>query len=133
MPKNSTADAIAVLLILGAPAAASAAPAVSGPICRLEGRVLSVEERVVVRDADWAASWAIAPATSYTDVKVAVLRFNDTNDCMAFPDVFQLAPGETAPTQGACIAARSAFSGDEFRIGTWLSDIREIDCDQPPG
>jgi hypothetical protein len=42
--------------------------------------------------------------------------------------VYQLRNSKQSSKIGKCIEAKSQFSGDEFYIGQWLFDIKEIEA-----
>ena len=119
-------------LLLCLPVPAIAAPAPTGQTCLIRGEVLDVSVREVARDSDWARSWGVSETVTYTDVTIRPMEVSHLEDgfspsCTGEPQTFQV-EGE-APTVGACITAVALFSGDEFRIGTWLTGIEGASCD----
>lgn len=112
---------------------ALAAPAQTGKTCLIRGEVIGVSEREVARHRSWAKSWGIPRTTRYTDLTIRPIEIAHLQDgfdpsCSGEVQTFQLGEG-AAPEVGACISATAKFSGDEFRIGTWLTEIRPADCD----
>lgn len=106
--------------------------------CDLTGEVSSVEERVVERDAGWAESWGIAKTKGYIDVTVKPFSVTHKEgrapkSCTGDLQTFQLLPGklwyaENPLKKGDCIRASARFSGDEFAIGTWLTNVSKVAC-----
>jgi hypothetical protein len=110
-----------------------AAPAQERQTCLIRGEVVAVSEREVARDPDWADAWGVPRTTRYTDVTIRPFEVSHLQDgfdpsCSGEVQAFQLGEG-AAPEAGACVSATARFSGDEFRIGTWLTEIRPSDCD----
>jgi len=115
---------------LGGPALA--APALTGKTCLIRGEVLEVAEREVTRETGWARSWGVPETISYTDVTMRPTEVSHLEDgfspsCTGETQTFQV-DGEP-PRVGVCVRASAVFSGDEFRIGTWLTGIEEAPCD----
>lgn len=113
-------------------APALAAPALTGQTCLIRGEVVKVATREVSRDPDWARSWSVPGTVSYTDVTIRPVEVSHLEDgfdpsCSGEVQTFQLDEG-AAPEVGACVSATARFSGDEFRIGAWLTGIRSVDC-----
>jgi hypothetical protein len=110
-----------------------AAPALTGHTCQIRGEVVDVSTRQVRRDPDWARSWGISRTTHYTDVTIRPIEVSHLEDgfdasCSGEVQTFQLGD-EAAPETGSCITATARSGGDEFRNGTWLTEIRPADCD----
>lgn len=121
-----------VPLLLSLPAPLIAAPAPTGQTCLIRGEVLDVSARDVARDPDWARSFGVSETVVYTDVTIRPVEISQLADgfspsCIGETQTFQL-DGE-APPVGACIRATAIFSGDEFRIGTWLTGVEPAPCD----
>lgn len=121
-----------VPLLLSLPAPLIAAPAPTGQTCLIRGEVLDVSARDVARDPDWARSFGVSETVIYTDVTIRPVEISQLADgfspsCIGETQTFQL-DGE-APPVGACIRATAIFSGDEFRIGTWLTGVEPAPCD----
>ena len=119
-------------LLLSLPAPALAAPALTGQTCLIRGEVLDVSAREVARDPDWARSFGVPETVTYTDVTVRPMEVSHLEDgfspsCTGGAQTFQV-EGD-APRVGACLRASAIFSGDEFRIGTWLTGIEPATCD----
>jgi hypothetical protein len=109
-----------------------AAPAPTGHTCLIRGEVLDVAVREVSRDPNWARSWGVSETITYTDVTIRPVEVSHLDDgfglsCTGEVQTFQI-DGETPPV-GACIRATAIFSGDEFRIGTWLTGVDPAPCD----
>ena len=126
-----------LLIVLGSilitPQAVTAAPARPHQGCDLVGEILKIEERVVEREASWAESWGIAKTKSYTDVTIN--PFSITHEggdlpksCTGEVQTFQLPQENDGLQKGDCIRANARFSGDEFSIGTWLTNISKVAC-----
>ena len=121
-----------LLLLLGLPGQGLAAPAPTGQTCLIRGEVVEVSVREVSRDQDWARGWGISPITLYTDVTIRPIKVSHLEDgfnpsCTGEVQTFQV--DGNAPEVGACIRASAVFSGDEFRIGTWLTGVEDVPCD----
>lgn len=121
-----------VVLVLSA-TPALAAPALTGQTCLIRGEVLDVSAREVARDPDWARSWGVPDTASYTDVTIRPIEVSHLEDgfdasCSGEVQTFQLGD-EATPQIGSCIRATARSGGDEFRNGTWLTEIRPADCD----
>ncbi|PTX52655.1 hypothetical protein IQ03_03889 [Gemmobacter caeni] len=121
-----------ITLLLSLPAPLLAAPAPTGQTCLIRGEVLDVSARDVARDPDWARSFGVSETVIYTDVTIRPVEISQLADgfspsCIGETQTFQL-DGE-APPVGACIRATAIFSGDEFRIGTWLTGVEPAPCD----
>ncbi|MCA9774772.1 MAG: hypothetical protein KC466_20295 [Myxococcales bacterium] len=109
-----------------------AAPAPTGQTCLIRGEVLDVAVREFSRDPDWARSFGVTETVPYTDVTILPIELSQMADgfspsCTGEVQTFQI-DGE-APPVGACIRATAIFSGDEFRIGTWLTGVEPAPCD----
>ena len=120
---------VIVLVLSGVPALA--APAPTGQTCLIRGEVLEVSARAVARDPDWARSFGVAETVTYTDVTIRPIEVSHLEDgfspsCTGETQTFQV-DGEV-PSVGACIRAEAVFSGDEFRIGTWLTGVEPSPC-----
>lgn len=110
-----------------------AAPAQERQTCLVRGEVTSVSQREVARDPGWADAWGAPQTTRYTDVTIRPFEVFHLDDgigpsCSGGEQDFQLDDG-AAPKVGACVSATARFSGDEFRIGTWLAGISVSSCD----
>lgn len=119
-----------VIVLSGTPTLA--APAQTGQTCLIRGEVLEVSERAVARDPDWAGSWGIPRTTRYTDLTIRPIEIAHLQDgvdpsCSGEVQIFQLGEG-AAPEVGTCVSATARFSGDEFRIGTWVTGISPAPC-----
>jgi hypothetical protein len=120
------------LIMAFSPAALSAAPAMTGKTCLIRGEVTETSQREVTRHAGWARSWGIARTTRYTDVTIRPFEVSHLEDgidpsCTGRTQTFQV--DGIPPKVGACVSATARFSGDEFRIGTWLAGISVSSCD----
>ena len=109
-----------------------AAPAQERQTCLIRGEVVAVSDREVRRDPDWADTWGVPRTTLYTDVTIRPFEVSHLDDgvgpsCTGEEQAFPLNEG-AAPGIGACVSAIARFSGDEFRIGTWLTEIRPAAC-----
>lgn len=110
-----------------------AAPAQTGQTCLIRGEVVAVSEREVARDPDWANRWGIPRKTRYTDVTIRPIEVSHLEggfgaSCGEEVQTFQLGD-EAAPETGSCITATARSGGDEFRVGTWITEIRPAACD----
>lgn len=110
-----------------------AAPAQDRQTCLIRGEVIAVAQREVARDPGWADSWDVPRTALYTDVTIRPFEVSHLEDgvghsCTGKEQAFQLDEG-AAPEVGACVSATARFSGDEFRIGTWLTEISPFACD----
>lgn len=110
-----------------------AAPAPEHQTCLIRGEVTTVSQREVARDPDWADAWGAPRTALYTDVTIRPFEVTHLEDgagpsCTGEEQAFQLDEG-AAPEVGACVFATARFSGDEFRIGTWLTQISTAPCD----
>ncbi len=119
-------------LLLSLPAPLLAAPAPTGHTCLIRGEVQEISTREVDRDPDGARSWGVPETITYTDVTIRPVDVSHLDDgfspsCSGEVQTFQV-DGE-APPVGACIRATAVFSGDEFRIGTWLTGVEPAPCD----
>ena len=120
-------------LVLITPQAVTAAPAAPHQGCELVGEVLKIEERVVERDASWAESWGIANTKRYTDVTLKPYSVTHEEgilpkSCTGEVQTFQLPQQSDSLQKGDCIGANARFSGDEFSIGTWLTNVSKVAC-----
>lgn len=120
------------LMMAFSPASLPAAPAMTGKTCLIRGEVTETSQREVTRHAGWARSWGIPRKTRYTDVTIRPLEVSHLEDgidpsCTGRTQTFQV--DGAPPKVGACVSATARFSGDEFRIGTWLTEIRPAACD----
>ena len=59
-------------------------------------------------------------------IEVSHLEDGFNLSCTGETQTFQV--DGAPPPVGACISASAVFSGDEFRIGTWLTGIEEAFC-----
>lgn len=118
-------------VLVGTPALA--APAQERQTCLIRGEVVAVSYREVRRDPDWADAWDVPRITRYLDVTIRPFEVSHLEDgagpsCAGEEQVFQLDEG-AAPEVGACLSGIARFSGDEFRIGTWITGISPAPCD----
>lgn len=121
----------AVVLVLSG-GSALAAPALTGQTCLIRGEVQDVLTRELPRDPDWARSWGLSRTARYTDVIIRPIEVSHLEDglspsCTGEIQTFQI--DAEAPSVGACLRATAVFSGDEFRIGTWLTGVEPAPCD----
>ena len=130
---SSSCLPIVLGLILITPQAVTAAPAAPHQGCELVGGVLKIEERVVERDAGWAESWGTQKTKRYTDVTLEPYSVTHEEgklpkSCTGEVQTFQLPQENDSLQKGDCIRANARFSGDEFAIGTWLTNISKVAC-----
>lgn len=121
---------VVVFVLSGMPVLTS--PALTGQTCLIRGEVVKVAAREVLRDPGWARSWGVQDKTTYTDVTIRPIKVSHLEDgfspsCTGDIQTFQINTG-TAPLIGSCVTATAMFSGDEFRIGTWLTEVEPAPC-----
>ncbi len=137
------------LLFIGLAAPFSIAPASAAPLppsdtCRITGVLKAAAVRTEQRNKSWAASWGLASSITYLDLDVDVAEsvlVEDTGmaSCPAKVGrrVFQLRDDNqrraTRELIGTCIEAMSKLTGDEFRAGDYLWDIKPVAADRCAG
>ena len=116
---------------------AVAAPALTGPLCIVTGIVENTAERNVKYEPEsWRLSWQLPEYRVYTDVTVNLSSAGDCDAAQFESKPFQLRgdADQSLLTKGACIRAKTQYSGDEFALGQWLFDIEILDattCNEP--
>ncbi len=104
-----------------------AAPAMTSPLCVVKANVLKIEQRErKYTPESWRKQWNLPKSITYTDVTLDIEKISG-DQCSKetlSKNVFQLKSNETLKV-GSCIIAKTQFSGDEFRIGQWLWDIKD--------
>lgn len=109
-----------------------AAPAPTGPICRITGIVEKLETRTRKYEPEsWRKSWNLPKEKVYFDVSIKVSSVHELEkgyegcEKLLSKRVFQLKEQKNLKI-GRCLRAKSQFSGDEFSIGQWLYDIEYL-------
>ncbi len=105
----------------------SASSAPPSPTCALKGKVEKIETRKTMVDNS-----SVRPTEkNYEDVTIKVSTIDGPCNQLMGSKVFQLRDKNERPTIGKCIAAKTQYSGDEFALGQWVFEIKNIadkDC-----
>lgn len=126
---------LSILFLVNSASSIYAAPAIKSHVCSFSGEVLDVYQRVVVRNESWAKNLGIKKEVIYNDVVMNVSEYtHDTSgfsdSCQKGKNTFQIINTEDDIfKKGACIKGKAQFSGDEFKIGTWILKATQIKCD----
>ncbi len=110
---------------------ATAAPAMASSQCELKAKVVSIQERTHTYSPEsWRKSWGLSKSIIYFDITLDISQVLGGENCKieTFKSTkFQLKNDEDKSRiiPKKCIQAKTQFSGDEFKIGQWLWDIRD--------
>lgn len=124
-----------MFLLWGAPS--QAAPALPSPICLIRGQIEGLSTRVFEYDPVLLKNSKLPVTHTYHDVSLKVLSSalakDQQGDCKKIltHQTFQLRNKQDQLKKGQCIEAHTQFSGDEFVIGQWLFEIKQLpiaDC-----
>ena len=114
----------------------SAAPAMQSSLCEVKAIVVQIKERVhQYRPESWRKNWGLPKSITYTDVTLNLGQISGASNCnkeFFNGRNFQLKKDsdKSKINVGDCILAKTQFSGDEFKIGQWLWDIRACESAQ---
>ena len=132
------------------------APALKGPLCLVRGEVERVEKRRhYYTPESWRKDWGLPRYTTYTDIYLRIVLIDSLSthefyfeSCVEEAQrilgkdshAYQLGTNNSSvrlflnPLKvGTCIEGHTQRSGDEFRLGHWLNQIKILDyelCDK---
>ena len=126
---------------------AAAAPAMAHDKCRVTGTITTMEKIEIQRTQpdSWLDDWGLPRKYSETKINLDILSIETVEDqpmdktsCTLekAAEGYYLKGNSTQKRFfadfdiGDCITAETNFSGDEFRIGNWIYDIKTLPAEQ---